>query len=135
VAATASRNTEMGVTGGPSNGGAPVAEPEVWIVIVLVAGFPPGVTVAGEKVQVLPAGKPAQENDTGALSGPPAGVIVRVEVPDWPRVIVKVFGCADILKFSLTVWVSGAEVLDANFESPSYLAMIWCVPGAKEETV
>jgi hypothetical protein len=73
------------------------------MVSAVVAGFEPGVTEAGLNVQVLPAGNPVQEKVIATVSAPPAGVIVRVEVPDWPCVIVKELGVAATVKVSLTV--------------------------------
>jgi len=51
-------------------------------------GAPEGVTVAGEKLQVTPEGKPEQENET-AVWNPFAGVTETELVPLWPAVTVK----------------------------------------------
>jgi len=115
--------TNPGGGTGPSNGGGTSAEPAVWMVSSVVAGFEPGVTEAGLNVQVLPAGSPVQEKTIATVFAPPTGATVIVEVPEWPCVIVKVLGFAATVKFSLTVWVNAAEVLLANVNSPSYLAV------------
>lgn len=73
------------------------------MVSVVVAGLEPGVTEAGEKAHVLPVGNPVQEKVIATVSAPPTGVIVNMEVPDWPCVMVNAFGLADVVKFSFTV--------------------------------
>ncbi len=45
---------------------------------VEVARAAPGVTGAGEKEQVVSAGKPEQESETAALKAPLSGVTVTV---------------------------------------------------------
>lgn len=53
---------------------------DVLTVSVVVAATPDGVTIAGEKAQVAPAGKPEQVNEAEE-SKPFCGVIVTVVVP------------------------------------------------------
>jgi len=72
-----------------------------------------GVTEVGLKVLVVPVGRPEIERLTAELK-PLKDVIVIVEVPEAPCVIVKDDGEADIVKsgaavtvrLTLTVWVS-----------------------------
>src|SRR6266566_9677325 len=89
AAAKASRSIRPGGRAGTSNGNGTSAEPAVWIVSTVVAGFEPGVTEAGLNVQVLPVGNPVQEKEVARVFAPPTGVTVIVEVPDWPWVIVS----------------------------------------------
>jgi len=86
-------------------------------------------------LQVLPEGNPVHENEIGEPAAPPTGVTVRVTFPDFPALIVSVLVLEVTVKFSLTVWVNTAEVLLANVESPSYLAVTWCVPAVKVDVV
>jgi hypothetical protein len=58
------------------------------IVSIVEATAPDGVTVAGEKLHVVPAGKPEQLNDTDELN-PFTGVIEIVLVPLCPGAIVS----------------------------------------------
>lgn len=71
--------------------------PVVFTTRVTVAGLPLGVTDVGVNVQVESAGKPEQLNDT-ALLKPPAGVIVKVKVADWPALMLALDGLAAMAK-------------------------------------
>jgi len=65
--------------------------------VVDAAAVPVGVTVAGAKLQVAPAGKPEQAKDTAELK-PLAGVTETVVVPLLPAATVKDTGKAAIVK-------------------------------------
>src|SRR6185437_13371836 len=68
------------------------------IVIVVVAAFlPSGVTVAGLKLHVVPAGSPEQSKVTEELK-PFSGVIVRVALPELPEGMVTEGGFAPKVK-------------------------------------
>src|SRR6266568_1230436 len=62
---------------------------EVMVTVVTAATLPPGVTVAGVKLQAAPVGNPLQENETLSLK-PPDGVMVAVKVADCPAFTVAV---------------------------------------------
>jgi hypothetical protein len=64
---------------------------------VVLTGAPFGVTVDGEKLQVLAAGSPAQEKVVAELK-PADGEIVMVNVPVWPAANVALLGCVAIEK-------------------------------------
>ena len=64
---------------------------------VVKTGDEDGVTVAGEKLHVAPAGNPVQANETAALN-PFAGVMVIAAVTSCPRLTVKDAGDAVMVK-------------------------------------
>jgi hypothetical protein len=95
----------------------------VAIVTVVVAALAPGVTLAGEKLQVASAGSPAQVKLT-TCAIVPVGVTVSVAVPVVPFVIVSV----DALDVNAKVGVEitsaiTADVDAANIASPPYTAV------------
>ncbi len=92
----------------------------VAIVSVVVAGEVPGVTCAGEKLQLENAGSPEQENWTGAENPPACGATVIVKVADCPALTVSVgvVDGNDIEKSWITVSAVAADVLAANSLSP-----------------
>jgi hypothetical protein len=63
---------------------------------VLLAAFPPGVTVAGENEHLLRAGSPEQDKETGRSKLLASGVTSTVKVPDWPWLTVKLDGLTAI---------------------------------------
>jgi hypothetical protein len=63
------------------------------VTVSVVAVVPGGVTVAGKKLQVAPAGNPEQANET-AESNPPAAVIETVVLPLDPALTVSADGDA-----------------------------------------
>ena len=72
-----------------------------WVVVVSVrvveTGLTPGVRLAGEKLQLAPAGNPLQEKPTVEVRSP-TGVIVMLKVADWPALTVAVCGLASRVK-------------------------------------
>jgi hypothetical protein len=96
-----------------------VATSVATVSVVVAALVPLGVTVDGEKVQVLAAGSPEQEKLTCWLK-PSAGVTLTVVVPVSPAVTVTVVG----LKLTVNVGVptdcvSAVDVDPAKFVSPA----------------
>jgi hypothetical protein len=104
----------------------------VMVIVVLAAAVPFGVTVAGEKLQAAPLGRPEQARPTAELN-PPLGVMVKVSVALWPGVTVRPAALAAIVKLgaALTVSVMGAETEAAKFVSPEYCAVMVCFPTSK----
>jgi hypothetical protein len=80
-----------GHTGIPRRCNAALADAVVTVSTVEVV--PGGVTVAGKKLQVAPAGNPEHANET-AESNPPAGETVIVVVPLLPPFTVNELGAA-----------------------------------------
>jgi hypothetical protein len=104
----------------------------VAMVSVVVAAVPPvGVTVAGEKLQVAPVGRPEQAKLTAALN-PPEGWIETVVVVELPLVTVALLGDRLIEKPGAagaeTVTVTAAEVDALKLVSPPYCAVIVSAP-------
>ncbi len=60
----------------------------VLIVIIVLAGFAPGMIEVGLNEHVLLAGKPEQVNPTALPNEPPRGETVSVKVADCPALIV-----------------------------------------------
>src|SRR5689334_6884125 len=90
---------------------------------VVDAGLPPGVTLAGEKVQLEAAGKPLQEKFTAELM-PFTGLTVIVNVADWPALTVAPLGDAETVKSppGLPTTSVTLAVLGARTASPGYSA-------------
>jgi hypothetical protein len=65
----------------------------VTVTVVVAAAGLAGVTVAGEKLHVSPAGNPEQANETAEVN-PPCGVTETVAVPLLPAVTLSVAGVA-----------------------------------------
>jgi hypothetical protein len=87
-------------------------------VIVVVAEAPCGVTVAGIKLHVTPAGRFEQANDTAWLKTA-SGVTVNASVPLRPRATVIAPEAAETEKSGeFTVSVSAVEMLPELFASP-----------------
>lgn len=89
------------------------------VTVVIIAEFPFGVTVVGEKLHVLAAGSPEQAKLTCWLK-PYCGVTVMVAVPDCPGETVTVAGLELTVKLGAsTVCVRAADVDPAKFVSPA----------------
>jgi len=72
-----------------------VAEAELPVMVrAEFTGAEPMVKLTGEKAQVHPVGRPAQESETGLLKVPDCGFAVTVKLPDWPDEIVTEEGDA-----------------------------------------
>jgi len=83
-----------------------------------VAALPFGVTVDGEKLQVLAAGNPEQAKLTCWLN-PYCGITVMVVVPVCPGLIVTVVGLKLTVKLGgFTVCIRAVDVDPAKFVSP-----------------
>jgi len=95
-----------------------VATSVATVSVVEATLVPFGVTVAGEKVQVLLAGSPEQEKLTCWLK-PSAGVTLTVVFPDVPAVTVTVVGLKLTVKLGVpTVCVRAVDVDPVKFVSP-----------------
>jgi hypothetical protein len=92
----------------------------VAIVSVVVAVLVPfGVTVVGEKAQVLKAGNPEHAKLTAWLK-PFTGATLTVVVPGVPGLTVSVLGLKETVKLGAsTVCVRMLDVEPAKFESPA----------------
>ena len=91
----------------------PAAEGAVVVrVRVVETGLMPGVSVAGEKLQLAAAGSPLQENPTVEARSP-VGVMVRLNVADWPALMVALCGEVSIVKSAATeVRISSTSVVE-----------------------
>jgi hypothetical protein len=74
-----------------------------------MAPFTAGVTVAGEKLQVLPLGSPEHERPTAALNVPPVEETPTVKLLEEPRVTLLLVGDTQTIKsapvpLSATLW-------------------------------
>jgi len=89
----------------------------VMVSVVLVAAG--GVTVCGSKLQVTPAGKFEQANDTGWLK-PPWGATVKSIVPLCPRATVIALEAefVDKLKSGTGAWLKLAETAQSAVIEP-----------------
>jgi hypothetical protein len=79
---------------------------------VVETGFTPGVSVAGEKLQLEAAGNPVQEKPTVEVRSP-TGVMVMLKVADWPALMVAFCGLAAMVKSAGTeTRISSTSVAD-----------------------
>ena len=98
--------------GGRAASGAAVDCAVVVSVRVVETGLIPGVRLAGEKLQLAPAGNPLQEKPTVEVRSP-TGVIVMLKVADWPAFTVAVCGLASMVKSAGTeTRISSTSVAD-----------------------
>jgi hypothetical protein len=93
----------------------------VVIVMVVAVVAAPGVTVAGEKLQLAKVGSPEQENCTGLLNPPGCGAMEMVTLAVWPAVMEAVDG-AVIEKSWGTVISVGEDALADKMLVPAYAA-------------
>jgi hypothetical protein len=107
--------TENGQTKKPGRHAASGAAVECAVVMsvrVVETGLIPGVRLAGEKLQLAPAGNPLQEKPTVEVRSP-TGVIVMLKVADWPALTVAVCGLASMVKSAGTeTRISSTSVAD-----------------------
>lgn len=109
---------------GPETGVTKAAERAVVVMVrVVLTGEPFGVIDAGEKLQVLAAGSPAQEKVVAELK-PADGEIVMVNVAIWPAMSVALLGCVDSEKSppGLPTTILLLARAGSNVASPSYCA-------------
>jgi len=110
---------------GPATGTTEAAERAVVVIVrVVLTGAPFGVIDAGEKLQLLAAGSPAQEKVVAELK-PTVGEIVMVNVAVWPAASVALLGCVDREKSPLPGLPTTMLLLaraGSNEASPSYCA-------------
>lgn len=106
----------------PPEFGCAAAEADPVVIVRVVAAAPPaGVTVAGLKAQLAPAGRPEHAKVTAELN-PFVGVTVTVTVP-WPpgcNLSVPAVEVSEKLdpRAAFTICFTASEVLDWKFESP-----------------
>jgi hypothetical protein len=86
-------------------------------VSVVDAAAEPGMTLAGEKVAVAPAGSPLTANVTALENPPVPGVMVILHVPLWPAETLSVGVPAATAK-SVPISVAAVLVAAAKLESP-----------------
>ena len=91
------------------------------MVRVVLTGKRFGVIDAGEKLQVLAAGSPAQEKVVAELK-PADGEMVMVNVAVWPAASVALLGCVDSEKSppGLPTTILLLARAGSNVASPSY---------------
>ena len=104
---------------------------------VLDTGVPLSVTVAGLRVQLVPAGIPEQVKLTGELN-PFCGLNVTIRLAIWPRVTVisemltdSMYSGAPV-EATVTVTITAMDVEAALNVSPLYVAVMLWVPAASD---
>ncbi len=116
VAPPESHHRVRGVIAGRANP-AVVAPVVVTVKVLVTAAVPVGVTLAGEKLQLTPVGRPEPHENVTAWLNPPAGVTVKTAVPEPPCATVIEAGAAVTVKLggigAVTVTVTAGLVTAA----------------------